>query len=199
MIISLLIHPITLSIVLIFCVLRLKDIIMGSRTLHHVRSTVNTHIKSMGKQNTDQSWEGLSYELKVKLTDQRRLKKGGKLFVGSRRVADFAARFSKVYNNGDLVIESIQRIRRIKAPRQMYVVRLRSRVTGTVRMTIWVAYMPQRVDGWGVQDVCIHPPSGDLGKGDTLTGAKVQDPNAPKAGNSKKGKPAGRRSSKKAA
>lgn len=175
MIYYLLIHPVTLTVILVLSIVWLKDLITGGKTLHAIRRTVHSHIKSMGKQDTDNSWNGLSYELKVKLTDQKRLKQG-KLFVGSRRVADFAARHSKVYNNGDLIIEVVQKIKRIKGPRQMFVVRLRSRVTGTVRMTVWVNYMPTRQDSWGIQDVCIHPPSGDLGKGDTLTGARITAP-----------------------
>ena len=178
MISNLLFHPISLTIFLIFSILWLKDLIRGGTTVHAIRRTVQDHIKQMTKQNTDLAWDGLSYELKVKLTDPKRLKKKGRMYVGSRRVADFAAFHSKVYKNGELVIEVIQRIRRVKAPRRMYVVRLRSKVTGTVRLTVWVSFVPGRAISWGVEDVCIHPASGDLAKGETLTGARVGDPNA---------------------
>ena len=123
---------------------------------------------------------GLSFELKVKLTDKKRLKKGGKLFVGIRRVADFSARHNSVYSKGNLVVDSITKIKRVRAPKQMYLVRMRSKVTGTIRLSIWVSYVPMRADGWGITDVCVHPASGHLGKGDTLTGAKVAPPKTTK-------------------
>jgi hypothetical protein len=194
MISNLLFHPISLTIFLIFSILWLKDLIRGGTTVHAIRRTVQDHIKQMTKQDTDLAWDGLSYELKVKLTDPKRLKKKGRLYVGSKRVADFAAFHSKVYKNGELVIEIIQRIRRVKAPRRMYVVRLRSKITGTVRLTVWVSFVPGRAISWGVEDVCIHPASGDLAKGETLTGARVGDPNAT-ANNSDK-KPAKAKKSK---
>lgn len=187
MISDLLINPLTLSVLLIFSVIWIKDLIQGGKVLHAIRRVARDHIKHMTQQDTDRAWEGLSYELKVKLTDPKRLKKKGKMFVGSRRVADFAAFHSKVYKNGELTIEVIQRVRRVKAPRSMYVVRLRSRITGTIRLTMWVSHMPGRATAWGVEDVCVHPPSGDLAKGETLTGAKVGDPNAkPQASEGKK-------------
>ena len=178
MISSLLFNPISLTIFLIFSMVWLKDLIQGGRTVHSVRRTVYDHIKQMTKQDIDRAWDGLSYELKVKLTNPKRLKKKGRMYVGSRRVADFAAFHSKVYKNGELVIETIKRIRRVRAPRRMFVVRLRSKITGTVRLTVWVSHVPRRAISWGVEDVCIHPASGDLAKGDTLTGARVGDPNA---------------------
>ena len=178
MILDLLFHPISLTIFLVFSVLWVKDLILGGTVVHAIRRTVYDHIKQMTKQNIDQAWDGLSYELKVKLTDPKRLKKKGRMYVGSKRVADFAAFHSKVYKNGGLVIETIQRIRRVRAPRRMYVVRLRSKITGTVRLTAWVSFVPGRAVSWGVEDVCIHPASGDLAKGETLTGARVGDPNA---------------------
>lgn len=190
MISDLLIHPITLSILLLFSVIWVKDLIRSGRVLHSVRRVVHNHIKDMTQQDADRAWEGLSYELKVKLTDPKRLKRKGRMFVGSRRVADFAAFHSKVYKNGSLTIEVVQQVRRVKPPRKMYVVRLRSKITGTIRLTMWISYTPGRATSWGVEDVCIHPASGDLAKGETLTGAKVGDPNAKQKGASKEEKPA---------
>ena len=201
MISDLLFHPISLTIFLVFSVLWLKDLIRGGTIVHAIRRTVHDHIKQMTKQNIDRAWDGLSYELKVKLTDPKRLKKKGRMYVGSKRVADFAAFHSKVYKNGGLVIETIQRIRRVRAPRKMFVVRLRSKITGTVRLTVWVSFVPGREMNWGIEDVCIHPASGDLAKGETLTGARVGDPNAAaknaksKGGKSKKSKKSKKRRS----
>ena len=178
MILDILTHPVTLAILLIMSIMRIKSLIKGGKTLHSIRTTVRGHIDAMSKEKTELAWEGLSYELKVKLTDPKRLKKKGKLFVGSRRVADFAAYHGRVYKGGELVVETIQRIRRVRYPRQMFVVRLRSKVTGTVRLTVWVSHVPRRDLAWGVEDVCVHPASGDLARGETLTGAPVGDPNA---------------------
>lgn len=194
MILTIIFHPITLTCVLILSLMWLKDLISGGRVSHSVKRIVLAHIQEMGAQNTEKAWEGLSYDLKVALTDQKRLKKGGKMYVGTRRVADFSARHSAIYNKANLVIESITRIRRVRAPRQMYVVRLRSRVTGTIRLSVWVSYVPNRADAWGIKDVCIHPASGDLGKGESLTGAKISPPqvrrakSAPKNKNAQKSK-----------
>ncbi len=181
MIFTFIFHPITLTFVLIFALWWVKDLIIGGRINHAIKRAVLAHVKEMGAQNTEKAWEGLSYDLKVTLTDQKRLKKGGKMFVGTRRVADFSARHSAVYSKANLVVESMTRIRRVKAPKQMFVVRLRSKVTGTIRLTVWVSFVPNRTDGWGVKDVCIHPANGDLGKGESLTGAKVSPPQPAKA------------------
>lgn len=197
MISDFLINPITLSILLFFSILWIKDLIQGGGTLHAIRKVTRDHIDYMTQQDADRAWEGLSYELKVKLTDPARLKKKGKLFVGARRVADFAAFHSKIYKNGDLSIEMIQRVRRIKSPRQMYVVRLRSKITGTIRLTMWVSYVPGRATSWGVEDVCVHPANGDLAKGETLTGSKVGDPNAKQATGTKQDGKKGKKAKKK--
>ena len=188
MILTLLFHPVTLTFVLIFAAWWLQGLITGGRVSHSVKKTVMAHVKEMAAQNTEKAWEGLSYDLKVALTDQKRLKKGGKMFVGTRRVADFSARHSAIYNKANLVIESMTRLRRVKAPKQMYVVRLRSRVTGTIRLTVWVSYVPKRADQWGIKDVCVHPPSGDLGKGESLTGAKISPPKTGKKPSDNSGK-----------
>ena len=182
-------NPIILIVVLLFCLWWIKDLLYSSRRTQAVRKTVAEHIRQMGKQNTENAWAGLSYDLKVKLTDKKRLKKGGKMYVGTRRVADYSMRHGSVYSKGSLVIESIQKVKRIRAPREMYVVRLRSKVTGTVRLTVWVSYVPMRADGWAIADVVVHPPSGDLARGESLTGARLNPPAGPqKSGKGARGK-----------
>jgi hypothetical protein len=176
MILAFIFHPVILTIILAFCIWWLRDLIVGGGKTHAIKKSVLNHINDMGQQKTEKAWDGLSFELKVKLTDKKRLKKGGKLYVGARRVADFSARHSSVYNKANLVVDSITRIRRVKGPKQMYVIRMRSKLTGTIRLSVWVSYVPMRADGWGVTDVCVHPANGQLGKGDTLTGAKITAP-----------------------
>ena len=56
----------------------------------------------------------------------------------------------------------------------MYMIRLRARSTGYVRMTIWISQVPFRQDNWGIDEVCIHPQNGDTNKGETLTGARMR-------------------------
>ncbi len=193
MIFTILFHPVVLIAVIIFSMLWLRDLVSGGGKNHAVRKAVMDHINYMGSQNTEKAWEGLSFELKVKLTDKKRLKKGGKMFVGTRRVADFSARHSAVYNKGNLVVDSMQKVRRVKAPKQIYLVRMRSKVTGTIRLTLWVSHVPNRADGWGITDACIHPASGDLYKGETITGVKMV---APQPAAKKEAAPAKRRSLK---
>ena len=180
MILAFIFHPVVLTAVIIFSLWWLNDLITGGGKNHAIKDAVMNHVKHMGGQDTEKAWEGLSFELKVKLTDKKRLKKGGKMYVGTRRVADFSARYSAVYNKGNLVIDSVQKVRQVRAPKQTFLVRLRSKVTGTIRLTLWISNVPNRADGWGVTDACIHPANGDIYKGETLTGSKVSQPQAPK-------------------
>lgn len=180
MVLTFLFHPVVLTAVILFSFWWLNDLISGGGKSHAIKKAVMNHVQHMGGQDTEKAWEGLSFELKVKLTDKKRLKKGGKMFVGTRRVADFSARHSAVYNKGNLVIDSVKKVKRVRAPKQTFIVRLRSKVTGTIRLSLWISKVPNRADGWGITDVCIHPASGDLYKGETLTGAKMAPPKVPK-------------------
>ena len=127
----------------------------------------------MASQNVGAAWDGLSFDLKTTLTQKKRLKKG-KGFFGSKRVEKYANYNQPVYQKANLVIESIHRVTQSRTPKIMYMVRLRSKQTGYMRMTIWIARVPHRVDGWSIEEVCIHPPTGDVYKGDTLTGTRLR-------------------------
>ena len=58
----------------------------------------------------------------------------------------------------------------------MYMIRLRSRSSKNLRMTIWISKIPLKQDEWSIEEVCIHPKSGNTHQGETLTGARMRKP-----------------------
>ena len=172
MIMEILLHPFTLIVTLIFSILFIKDLVSNGSRLYKIYGLVYHHVNMMAKDNIDDAWQRLSFDLRTTLTQKKRLKKG-KNNVGSRRLSSFANTHAKVYQKANLVIESIHSVG-VKGPRKMYMLRLRSQNSGYIRMTIWVSKVPYRVDGWSINEVCIHPSNGDTNRGDTLTGARMR-------------------------
>jgi hypothetical protein len=172
MIIEILLHPFTLSVTLIFSIIFLKDLLGNGSKMYKVYGLVYHHINMMAKDNIDDAWKKLSFDVRTILTQKKRLKKG-KDNVGTRRLSSFALQHATVYQRANLIIDSIHVVK-VKAPRQMYMIRLRSQNTGYMRMTIWVSKVPYRVDGWSINEICVHPNHGDLNRGDTLTGVRMK-------------------------
>ena len=171
---DLLFHPFTLTLALITSFLIVKDLIVKGFRLSKVHRCINSHLDSMSRKRIDQAWDSLSFDLRTTLTDQKRIKKGGKAFFGKKRLETYANRFSKLYQEGRLIVESVHKVRHARSPKIMYMIRLRSRATGYIRMTIWISRVPQRQDHWSVDEICVHPQNGDTNKGETLTGARMR-------------------------
>jgi len=170
---QILFHPATMIITLIFGVMLLRDLLKRGSHLFSVQDCVYKHIEAMAKDKGD-AWDGLSFDLRTTLTNARREKKGGKDFVGAKRVAVFAKQNSKLYKDARLTIDSVNKVMKVRPPKEMYMVRLRSQVSGYLRMTVWVSRVPLRADGWSVEEVCVHPEDGNVSLGETLTGSKLK-------------------------
>lgn len=174
MILTILLHPFTLIVALIVSVVIIRDLVGRGGSLFDVQDRVYAHLELMSKSgNPEAAWESLSYELKARLNDARRAKKG-KDFVGVKRLAYFIKLYSKLYTDGKLGIESMSRVGKVAPPKEMYMVRLRSQQSGLIRMTLWLTRVPFRADGWSVVEVCVHPEDGNIYKGETLTGAPMR-------------------------
>ena len=174
MALDIIMHPFSLTVTFIFSVIFVRDLVINGRRRSVIYKCVNKHIKVMSKKDFERAWDGLSFDLKTTLTQKKRLKQGPDFF-GSKRVEKFAQTYFAVYNQSNLAVESVHRVRRAKAPKVMYMVRLRSKKSGYMRMTMWVSHVPNRLDGWSVDEVCVHPPNGDINKGETLTGARMRN------------------------
>jgi len=171
---QILLNPITLIVALVFSVTVVRDILKRGNHLFSVQDCVYKHIAAMSKDKGDEAWDGLSFDLKTSLTQAKREKRGGKDFVGTRRVGVFAKQNSKLYQNGRLTIDSVNKVMKVAPPKEMYMVRLRSQASGYLRMTVWVSRVPLRADGWAVEEVCVHPEDGNINLGETLTGNKLK-------------------------
>jgi hypothetical protein len=196
---DLLLHPFTLTVALIISFLIVKDLIVKGFRLSKVHRCIDAHLEAMSKKRVDQAWDSLSFDLRTTLTNQKRLKKGGKSFFGKKRVEMYAFRFNKLYQEGRLIIESVHKVRSARSPKIMYMIRLRSRATGYIRMTIWISRVPLRQDHWSIDEICVHPQNGDTNKGETLTGARMRRrPTRSAKGKQDQNKGRGRRSLAKA-
>lgn len=171
---QILFHPATMIIALIFGVMLLRDLLKRGSHLFSVQDCVYKHIEAMAKEKGEGAWDGLSFDLRTTLTNARREKKGGKDFVGAKRVLVFAKQNSKLYKDARLTIDSVNKVMKVRPPKVMYMVRLRSQVSGYLRMTVWVSRVPLRADGWSVEEVCVHPEDGNINLGETLTGSKLK-------------------------
>lgn len=171
---QILFHPATMIIALIFSMILLRDILKRGSHLFSVQDCVYKHIAAMTKDKGDEAWDELSFDLKTLLTQARREKKGGKDFVGANRVKIFAKQNAKLYKEGRLTIDSVNKVMKVASPKEMYMVRLRSQASGYLRMTVWVSRVPLRADGWSVEEVCVHPEDGNIHLGETLTGNKLK-------------------------
>lgn len=166
-------HPVFLGTILCVSVVIVRGLIVRGSAAASVYRAVRAHITAMGRINVDAAWAGLSFDLKTRLTEKKRIKKG-KQFIGSKRVESYANAFVNLYRDGQLVIDTIHHVHGAAKPKLMYMVRLRSKRSGYMRMTIWVSMVPYRDDGWSIEEVCVHPNDGDLTKGDTLTGVRMK-------------------------
>jgi hypothetical protein len=174
MILSILLHPFTLIVALIVSVVIIRDLVGRGSSLFAVQDRAYAHLELMAKPAAaDAAWESLSYDLKARLNDERRLKKG-KDFVGLRRLTYFMKLYAKLYSDAKLTIDSVSRVGRVAPPKEMYMVRLRSQQSGVLRMTLWLTRVPFRADGWSVAEICVHPESGNVYQGETLTGAPMR-------------------------
>jgi hypothetical protein len=171
---NLLMHPFTLSVTFIFALIFLKDLLFKGVRLSSVHRCINRHLTMMSQRKIDLAWDGLSWDLRTKLTNQIRLTHGGKAFFGKKRIAHYALRFAQMYQEGNLSIGSVHHVRQTRLPKTMYMVRLRCRATQRVRMTIWISRMPNQSDKWCIDEVCIHPKNGDTQKGHTITGTRMK-------------------------
>jgi hypothetical protein len=174
----LILHPFTLGVSVLFACLFLKDLFSKGTRLSSVHRCINQHLAVMSHRHINQAWDGLSFDLRTKLTNQIRLTHGGKAFFGKKRMSHYAIRFAQIYQNGKLRVDSIHLVKQTRSPRTMYMVRLKSRSTHRVRMTIWISQTKSKKRPWGIDEICIHPKSGDTQKGDTLTGTRIKS--APK-------------------
>ena len=170
----LLLNPLTLSLIVLFAFILLKELFTKGNRLSSVHRCINHHLITMSRRQIDQVWEGFSPNLRSTLTDQRRLKKGESSFYGKARVAHYALYFSKLYKNGSLDVSSIHQVQHVRRPKMMYMVRLRCKSTQKLRMTIWISRTPNTQDRWSIEEVCIHPTSGSPHRGETLTGARMK-------------------------
>ena len=171
---QILLNPATMIIALIFGVVLIRDLLRRGSHLFNVQDCVYKHLEAMIKDKGDDAWDGLSFDLKTSLTHARRERKGGKDFVGARRVKMFAKQNAKLYKDGRLTIDSVNKVMKVRPPKEMYMVRLRSQASGYLRMTVWVAKVPLRADGWSIEEVCVHPEDGNVSLGETLTGNKLK-------------------------
>ena len=172
MILEILLNPITLIVALVVSVMIVRDLLTRGSHLFAVQDCVYRHVTMMSKDDIDGAWDSLGFDLKSSLTRPQREKKG-KGFVGTGRLKTYAKENRDVYHEGRLTIDSVNQVMKVKPPKEMYMVRLRSQSSGYVRMTVWVSRVPLRADGWSVEEVCIHPPNGNVNAGETLTGAKL--------------------------
>lgn len=174
MILSILLHPFTLIVSLIVSVVIIRDLLGRGSSLFDVQDRVYSHLELMAKTSApDAAWESLSYDLKARLNDERRLKKG-KDFVGIKRLTYYMKLYAKVYTEGKLTIDSISKVSKVASPKEMYMIRLRSQQSGVLRVTLWLTRVPFRADGWSVAEVCVHPDNGNIYQGETLTGAPMK-------------------------
>ena len=173
MILEILLNPFTLVIALIFSVIIMRDLLRKGSHLFAVQDCVYKHINTMAQEQIDEAWSGLSFDLKTTLTQAGRERRGGKNFVGSNRLRTFAKEHSTLYKEGQLTIDEVKLVGKARPPKEMYMVRLRSGASGTLRATVWVSRVPLRADGWSVEEVCVHPANGNVNQGETITGAKL--------------------------
>ena len=173
LIFSAFVHPVFFVLILVLSFFLIKSILRGGRRLSVIYDTVDRHIEAMAAQNEKEAWEGLSFDLKNILLDQRRERRG-KNYVGQARLKDFMSRIAPLYQREALIVDSLHEVYRVQRPRRMFMVRLRSSRTGFLRLTIWVSYVPFRGDGWSIVEVCAHPANGDINRGETLTGSKMR-------------------------
>ena len=80
----LLMHPFTLSVTFIVALPFLKDLLFRSVRLSSVHRCINRHLTTMSQRKADLAWDGLSWGLRTKLTNQIRLTHGEKAFVNQR-------------------------------------------------------------------------------------------------------------------
>jgi len=170
----LLMHPFTLSVTCIVAFIFLKDLLFRGVRLSSVHRCINRHLTTMSQRKIDRAWDGLSWDLRTKLTNQIRLNHGGKAFFGKKRIAHYALRFAQIYKEGNLTIGSVHHVRQTRLPKTMYMVRLRCRSTQRVRMTIWISRIADQTDEWCIDEVCIHPQNGDTQQGSTMTGNRMK-------------------------
>ena len=119
---DLLFHPFTLTVALITSFLIVKDLIVKGFRLSKVHRCINAHLDAMSKKRVEQAWDSLSFDLRTTLTNQKRIKKGGKSFFGKKRLESYALRYSKLYQEGRLIVESVHKVRHARSPKIMYMI-----------------------------------------------------------------------------
>ena len=117
---DLLFHPFTLTVALITSFLFVKDLIVRGARLSKIHRCIDAHLEAMSRKRIDQAWDSLSFDLRTTLTDQKRLKKGGKTFFGKKRLEGYMIRFGTLYQEGRLIVESVHKVRQARSPKIMY-------------------------------------------------------------------------------
>jgi hypothetical protein len=174
MILEILLHPVVLAFTLIFAFLLFRSLWKQGTHLFDVYDCIYAHIDQMIKQDADAVWSKFSIDLKFKLGDRRRSRKNLNM-QGINRLRSFMGLYSNIYVKEHLAIDTVHQVK-IRPPKEMYQVKLRSQKSGYIRLTVWVSRVPFRMDGWSIDDICVHPADGDDTKGETLTGKKIKSP-----------------------
>ena len=174
MILDILLNPFVLVIVLIFAFILFRSLWKKGSYLFDVNDVVYQHIDQMIKQDADAVWSKFSIDLKFKLGDRRKSRKNVNM-VGINRLRSFMGLYGNLYQKDHLAIDSVHQVK-IRPPKEMFQVKLRSQKSGYIRLTIWISRVPFRMDGWSIDDICVHPADGDDSKGETLTGKKIKSP-----------------------